>query len=101
MLEAARANGIDLESSCGGNAICSSCHCVLTSGYYDSLPAVKDNEIETLELAHGLTSTSRLGCQIVVSHNLNDQTVYIPSYTKRLHIVRKNSIDIKNLNYSL
>ena len=38
LLNAARLNGIDLESSCGGNAICSSCHCILTPEYYTSLP---------------------------------------------------------------
>jgi ferredoxin len=37
---------------------------------YDSLPEPSEDEEDMLDMAFGLTETSRLGCQITVSEEL-------------------------------
>jgi 2Fe-2S ferredoxin len=37
-----------------------------------------------LDLAFGLTSTSRLGCQIVMNQELDGLVVYVPNETRNI-----------------
>lgn len=64
MLEVAHANGIDIEGACGGETACSTCHVILDKAYFDKLPPASEEEEDMLDLAAGLTPTSRLGCQV-------------------------------------
>ena len=64
MLEVAHANGIDIEGACGGETACSTCHVILDKAYFDKLPQASEEEEDMLDLAAGLTPTSRLGCQV-------------------------------------
>lgn len=43
-----------------------------------------DDENDMLDLAFGLTETSRLGCQIVMSKELDGLRVRLPSMTRNL-----------------
>ena len=66
ILEAAHDNDIDLEGACDGSLACSTCHVILEQNHYDALPPPDEEEEDMLDLAFGLTDTSRLGCQIKV-----------------------------------
>ena len=58
---------MELEGACEGTLACSTCHCIFTPEMFDKLPPADEEELDMLDLAAGLTDTSRLGCQ-VVSH---------------------------------
>ncbi|KAG8056867.1 hypothetical protein GUJ93_ZPchr0002g23746 [Zizania palustris] len=78
MLEAAHENDIELEGACEGSLACSTCHVIVTDvNYYNKLEDPVDEENDMLDLAFGLTETSRLGCQII--KNASDDN----SHTRR------------------
>lgn len=78
ILEIARRHDIDLEGACEGSLACSTCHVVVTPEWYDLLPDAEEDEEDMLDLAFGLTKTSRLGCQIRMTEELDGLTVKLP-----------------------
>ena len=62
LLDVAHNNGVDLEGACESSLACSTCHCILDAEIYDSLEEPCEEEEDLLDLAYGLTHTSRLGC---------------------------------------
>lgn len=80
LLEVAHKNEIfEIEGACEGSLACSTCHVVVDQEYYDMLPSATEEEEDMLDLAFGLTHTSRLGCQIRVTEELDGITVRVPS----------------------
>ena len=69
---------VDIEHACGKVAACTTCHCIIRTGF-NSLPAAEDDEEDLLDRAWGLTPLSRLSCQAIVQHE--DLTVEIPRYS--------------------
>ena len=84
VLEIAHQNNIDLEGACEGSLACSTCHVIVEDGYYDKLPPAEEAEEDMLDLAFGLTQTSRLGCQIIVSKDIDGIKFRLPSATRNL-----------------
>jgi len=78
ILEIAHRHNIDLEGACEGSLACSTCHVVVDPEWYELLPAAKEDEEDMLDLAFGLTRTSRLGCQIIITEELDGLTVSLP-----------------------
>ncbi|CAK9804498.1 Adrenodoxin-like protein 2, mitochondrial [Anthophora plagiata] len=75
-------NEIDLDGygACEGTLTCSTCHLIFPKDIYDSLPdKPTDEELDMLDLAYELTDTSRLGCQIVMTKELDGIEVRVPS----------------------
>lgn len=62
LLEVAHNNHIELEGACEQSLACSTCHVILEESIYDNLPTPVEEEEDLLDLAYGLTLTSRLGC---------------------------------------
>lgn len=81
VLEAAIEHNVDIEGACGGEMACSTCHVVLSQELYNRLPVKKEEESDMLDLALGLTSTSRLCCQIKVTEDLEGAVFKIPKET--------------------
>jgi 2Fe-2S ferredoxin len=86
ILEVAHQNNIDLEGACEGSLACSTCHVVVDSEWYDLLPTATEDEEDMLDLAFGLTHTSRLGCQIIVTDELDGLVVRLPSATRNMMV---------------
>jgi 2Fe-2S ferredoxin len=82
LLEVAHRNQVDLEGACEGSLACSTCHVVIEPDWYDLLPEASEDEEDMLDLAFGLTKTSRLGCQIIVTEELDGLVVSLPSGTR-------------------
>lgn len=82
LLEVAHKNNIDVEGACEGSLACSTCHVIVEPEWFDLLPDATEDEEDMLDLAFGLTKTSRLGCQIIVSEELDGLTVRLPSATR-------------------
>jgi 2Fe-2S ferredoxin len=84
VLEIAHKHDIDLEGACEGSLACSTCHVIIEPSWFELLKEPTEDEEDMLDLAFGLTKTSRLGCQIVMSEELDGLTVSLPSATKNL-----------------
>jgi len=84
VLEIAHANDIDIEGACEGSLACSTCHVIVAPEDYERLPEATEDEEDMLDLAFGLTATSRLGCQIIMSPELDGLTVTLPQETRNM-----------------
>ena len=58
----AHLNGVELEGACESSLACSTCHVIMPDAIYDELEEACEEEEDLLDLAYGLTHTSRLGC---------------------------------------
>ncbi len=81
VMEIAHQNNIDLEGACEGSLACSTCHVVVDPEDFDRIPEPTEDEEDMLDLAFGLTPTSRLGCQIIMTEELDGLTVALPTET--------------------
>jgi 2Fe-2S ferredoxin len=86
VLEIAHKNNIDLEGACEGSLACSTCHIVVDPKYFDLLNEASEEEEDMLDLAFGLTHTSRLGCQITMTEELDGLIVSLPSATRNMMV---------------
>jgi 2Fe-2S ferredoxin len=86
VLEIAHRNGIDLEGACEGSLACSTCHVIVDNEWHDLLPSATEDEEDMLDLAFGLTHTSRLGCQIIITEELDGLTVQLPAATRNMMV---------------
>ncbi|XP_031708269.1 adrenodoxin [Anarrhichthys ocellatus] len=64
--------------ACEGTLACSTCHLIFDEDTYKSLGPVTDEEMDMLDLAYGLTDTSRLGCQICLTKSLEGVVARVP-----------------------
>ena len=81
VLDIAFRHGIDIEGACEGAMACSTCHVIVEPGWYGKLEEKCEDEEDMLDLALGLTRTSRLGCQIVITEALDGLVVTLPEET--------------------
>tara|TARA_Y200000002_G_scaffold104531_1_gene85227 strand:- start:15 stop:347 length:333 start_codon:yes stop_codon:yes gene_type:complete len=86
ILEIAHKNHIDLEGACEGSLACSTCHIILEEKDFDKLDEPTEEEEDMLDLAHGLTHTSRLGCQIIMTEDLDGLKIKVPSGTRNINV---------------
>ncbi|KAB2576670.1 Ferredoxin [Lasiodiplodia theobromae] len=85
LLDIAQANDLEMEGACGGSCACSTCHVIVEdSDLYDRMEEPDDDENDMLDLAFGLTETSRLGCQVKMTKELDGLVVKLPSMTRNL-----------------
>lgn len=84
VLEIAHRNNIDLEGACEGSLACSTCHVIVDPEWYEILPNASEDEEDMLDLAFGLTQTSRLGCQLIITEELDGLTVSLPAATRNM-----------------
>ena len=78
VLEIAHQHDVDIEGACEGSLACSTCHVIVDPDWYELLKDATEDEEDMLDLAFGLTETSRLGCQIVMTEELDGLVVKLP-----------------------
>ncbi len=88
VLEIAHQNSakIFLEGACEGSLACSTCHVVVEPEWYSLLAEATEDEEDMLDLAFGLTQTSRLGCQIIMRPELDGLVVHLPTATRNMMV---------------
>ncbi|OCF41099.1 adrenodoxin-type ferredoxin [Kwoniella heveanensis CBS 569] len=86
ILSLAHEYDVDLEGACEGSVACSTCHVVIDPEHYDMLPEPDDEENDMLDLAFGLEDTSRLGCQVKLTKELDGMTATLPSATRNMYV---------------
>jgi len=84
VLEIAHKNDIDIEGACEGSLACSTCHVIVDPEWYELLKEASEDEEDMLDLAFGLTRTSRLGCQIIITEELDGLTVSLPAGSRNM-----------------
>ncbi|XP_014483977.1 PREDICTED: adrenodoxin [Dinoponera quadriceps] len=75
-------NEVDLDGygACEGTLTCSTCHLIFPKKVYDTLPnKPTEEELDMLDLAYELTNTSRLGCQVIMTKELDGIEVQVPT----------------------
>jgi len=78
LLEVGQNAGLPLEGTCEGQMACSTCHVIVTPEWFEKLAPASDDEEDMLDLAAGVTRTSRLSCQIVLTDALDGLEVRVP-----------------------
>ena len=75
MMELCRSYGLPVEGTCGGMALCASCHMYVMSNH--SLREKSGDEESMLDQAFFVKPNSRLGCQIKLSNDLDGLKVQL------------------------
>jgi 2Fe-2S ferredoxin len=86
VLEIAHENSdnLFLEGACEGSLACSTCHVIVEPEWYELLVDATEDEEDMLDLAFGLTQTSRLGCQVIMRPELDGLVVRLPAATRNM-----------------
>ena len=74
-------NDVDVDGfgACEGTLACSTCHLIFTGENYEKInEKPTDEELDMLDLAFGLEDTSRLGCQVIVTEEMNGWEIVVP-----------------------
>ena len=86
VLEIAHKHNVDIEGACEGSLACSTCHVIVDGDWFAKLETPTEDEEDMLDLAFGLERTSRLGCQIVMSDELDGLVVKLPPGSRNMLI---------------
>jgi len=84
IMETAVENGIEeIAGACGGCLSCATCHVYVHPDWQDKLTASdneksEEEEEDTLDTAFDIRETSRLGCQIKLTQDLDGLIVALP-----------------------
>lgn len=82
VMETAVDNDVEIEAACEGSLACATCHLVVEDpAWFDKLDPPSEDEEDMLDLAFGLTKTSRLSCQIRVTDDLDGIRFRVPDET--------------------
>ncbi len=73
LMEVCKASELPVQGTCGGMALCSTCHVYVLSDH--ELPEMTMDEELILDQAFFVNSKSRLGCQIKISSDLDGLSV--------------------------
>lgn len=69
LMEVLKASEYHILATCGGMALCATCHVEVLNGG-DNLPPVNDAELDILDTLPAATSCSRLACQLRVDETM-------------------------------
>ena len=86
LLDVAHNNGVELEGACESSLACSTCHVILEKKIFEKLSEPSEEEEDLLDLAYGLTHTSRLGCQVKATKEMEGMIIRLPSSTRNFFV---------------
>ncbi|PWA31976.1 hypothetical protein CCH79_00018829, partial [Gambusia affinis] len=84
--------GVWVSGACEGTLACSTCHLIFDEEMYKKLGPVTDEEMDMLDLAYGLTDTSRLGCQICLTKSLEGMVARVPESVADIRQTKDGSV---------
>ena len=88
ILDAALAQGVDLDHACGGVCACSTCHIKVKQGF-DCFPEASDEELDQLDEARDVALDSRLACQAKLERLPEGGTVEVVVPSWNVNIVKE------------
>ncbi len=80
VMEVCKAYELPVKGTCGGMALCSTCHCYILSD--NDLPDMKDEEEDMLDQAFFVEDNSRLGCQLRITDKLDGLRIQLAPETE-------------------
>ena len=84
VLEIAHRNDIDIEGACEGSLACSTCHVIVERDWYDLLKDADRGRGRHARPCLRPDAASRLGCQIIMTEELDGLTVNLPAATRNM-----------------
>ena len=91
VLEIAHRHNIAIEGACEGSLACATCHVIVDPAWSDKLKPASEDEEDMLDLAFSLTTTSRLGCQIIMKKDLDGLVVSLPPTPATRHVTQNET----------
>lgn len=76
LMEFLKGNDYDILATCGGMALCATCHVEVVNGF-EQLPEISNDEHAMLDTLPNITATSRLACQLHLNPVMDNITVKI------------------------
>lgn len=76
LMEFLKGNEYDILATCGGLALCATCHVEVVKGY-ENLNEISNDENAMLDTLPNITDTSRLSCQLKLSPEMEGLTVKV------------------------
>jgi len=73
VMELCKSYELPVKGTCGGMAMCASCHCYIESDH--ELSPMSDDEEDMLDSAFNVKDNSRLGCQIPLTNKIDGLTI--------------------------
>ncbi|KAG4075353.1 hypothetical protein HA402_003144 [Bradysia odoriphaga] len=86
VLYLAHRHNINMEGACEASLACTTCHVYVHDDYIDKLPPAEEKEDDLLDMAPFLKENSRLGCQIVLTKELDGIEVTLPAATRNFYV---------------
>ena len=78
ILDLSRIENIAIEGSCDGSMACSTCHVIIHKDWLAKIPEPCLDEKEMLSILPNYTKNSRLGCQILITDQLEGLQFSLP-----------------------
>ncbi|KPJ01203.1 PREDICTED: adrenodoxin-like protein, mitochondrial [Papilio xuthus] len=78
--------GVEMEGACEASLACTTCHVYVQQDYFDKLPMSEEKEDDLLDMAPFLKENSRLGCQIVLTKELEGMELRLPKATRNFYV---------------
>lgn len=86
VLYLAHRHNIEMEGACEASLACTTCHVYVNDNYLDKLPEATEKEDDLLDMAPFLKENSRLGCQILLTKELNGLELTLPAATRNFYV---------------
>ncbi|XP_015594736.1 adrenodoxin-like protein, mitochondrial [Cephus cinctus] len=77
---------IEMEGACEASLACTTCHVYVSHDYLDKLKPAEEKEEDLLDLAPFLRENSRLGCQIILTKDLDGIELELPKATRNFYV---------------
>lgn len=78
--------GIEMEGACEASLACTTCHVYVHDNFVDRLPGAEEKEDDLLDMAPFLKENSRLGCQILLTKELDGIELQLPTATRNFYV---------------
>ncbi len=80
-MDAARHHGVHgLRGECGGECLCSTCHCYVDAQWVSRLAPRQAQEADLIDFVWEPRAESRLSCQFVITDALDGLVLYVPAH---------------------
>uniref|UniRef100_A0A336K2I9 CSON012025 protein n=1 Tax=Culicoides sonorensis TaxID=179676 RepID=A0A336K2I9_CULSO len=78
--------GVEMEGACEASLACTTCHVYVQHEYLDYLQPPEEKEEDLLDMAPFLKENSRLGCQIILTKEMEGMTLKLPKATRNFYV---------------
>lgn len=78
--------GIEMEGACEASLACTTCHVYVHHDYLDKLKQAEEKEEDLLDMAPFLKENSRLGCQIILTKDMEGMELSLPKATRNFYV---------------